>query len=192
MRLFIAAELPQEVRDALAETSAALRDRVHGRYVAPDSYHLTLAFLGEVPGSFVPLASTLLEDVCYGQPPIEMALGPFGLFGRRHKATLWQGLSRGTDELTGLAGDIRECLAAAGLPFDETAFAPHITLMRAADLTRGELPMPTSQKGTIECVTLFSSDLSGERPHYEPLHRVYLEAPEESEAEEDGVGRLWK
>lgn len=194
MRLFIAAELPQEIRESLGETSALLRERVRGRYVAPDSFHLTMAFLGEVSGTLVPLACTMLDDACYGQPPIEMALGPFGLFGRRHKATLWQGLSRGMDELTGLAGDIRECLAEAGLPFDETAFVPHVTLMRAADLARGELPMPSLQKGTIEYITLFSSDLSGERPRYEPIHRVRLEAVEDTELdeEEDGVSRLWK
>ena len=192
MRLFIAAELPEEVCEALGETSALLRERVRGRYVAPDSYHLTLAFLGEVPGTLVPLACTLLDDVCYGQPPIEMALGPFGLFGRRCKAALWQGLSRGMEELTGLAGDIRECLAAAGLPFDETAFVPHVTLMRAADLERGQLPMPSMERGVIEFVTLFSSDLSGERPHYEPLHRVRLEAAVESEPEDEGINRLWK
>ena len=46
MRLFIAAELPENLLEALAETSARLRDTVKGRYVAPDSFHLTLAFLG--------------------------------------------------------------------------------------------------------------------------------------------------
>lgn len=179
MRLFIAADLPQEMLDALSETSAALRSQVYGRYVAPDSFHLTMAFLGEVPGSLVPTACDALEEACYGQPPIEVALGPLGSFGRRRRATLWQGLARGVDELAGLAGDIRECLAEHGLSYDETLFVPHITLMRAADLGGGTLPVPVVERGTIEAVTLYSSDLSGKRPRYEPLHRVALISQEE-------------
>ena len=48
MRVFVAAELPDEMYDALCETSALLRASVRGRYVAPDSFHVTLAFLGNV------------------------------------------------------------------------------------------------------------------------------------------------
>ena len=176
MRLFVAAELPEQMLEALSETSALLRSCVQGRYVAPDSFHLTLAFLGEVPGSSLGQACAALDEACTGQVPIEVALGPLGSFGKHHKATLWQGFSRGVDELAGLAGDVRECLAAGGLPFDERAFAPHVTLMRQADLARGLLPLPFSAKGVIDTVILYSSDLTGDRPHYEPLHRVVLEA----------------
>ncbi len=174
MRLFVAAELPKQMLEALSETSAILRSVVRGRYVAPDSFHLTLAFLGEVSGADLPRACAALDEACEGQPPIEVALGPLGSFGRAHQAILWQGFSRGVDELGGLAGDVRESLAVWGLPFDPLAFAPHVTLMRKADLTHGLLPMPFAAKGTIEAVTLYASDLSGERPRYEPLHRVAL------------------
>lgn len=176
MRLFVAADLPVQVREALCETSAALREQVHGRYVAPDSFHVTLAFLGEVPGGQLGDAIAALEEACTGQEPIEMALGPLGSFGRARKATLWQGFARGIDELAGLAGDVRECLAERGLAYDTTLFVPHVTLMRAADLSFGTLPMPQVDKGAIETVTLYRSDLSGERPRYEALHTVRLEA----------------
>lgn len=188
MRLFVAAELSEELLDALAQTSALLRESVHGRYVAPDSFHVTLAFLGDVPESQVDSACEALEQACEGVPAIPVTLAPLGSFGRAKRATLWQGFSRGVDELAGLAGDVRECLVEAGLSFDATLFVPHVTLMRAADLSGGELPMPVMEKGLIRSVTLFSSDLSGDRPRYEALQRVWLEEEADDGYEETYAG----
>ena len=173
MRLFIAAELPEEVLDALVETQAALRDTVRGRYTAPDSLHLTLAFLGEVSAARLDEVASALERGCAGHGPVEVRLGALGSFGRRRSAVLWQGLTGGP-ELASLAADVRGALEAAGFAFDEKPFLAHITLMRAADLSRGELPMPGMARGMLDTVTLFKSDLSGARPSYEPLHVVSL------------------
>lgn len=176
MRLFIAAELPENMTEALAETQAALRDVVRGRYVGPDSFHVTLAFLGEVEGSREPLVERALDEACTGFAAVEASLGEFGFFGKARKATLWQALRDG-GELAELAGSVRRALADAGFAFDAKAFLPHITLMRAADLTAGELPMPGIAVGTIDAITLFKSDLSGARPAYAPLHTAYLPQP---------------
>lgn len=176
MRLFVAAELPETLYEALCETSAALRDQVRGRYVAPDSFHITLAFLGEVPGALLDNACEALDEACAGQPAIVATLGPLGSFGRAKRATLWQGFDRGVDELGGLAGDVRESLAVHGLTYDSAAFVPHVTLMRSVDLSGRSLPMPQVAKGSIDTVTLFQSDLSGDRPRYEALHSAALNA----------------
>lgn len=173
MRLFVAIELPDEVNDALVETQAALRDAVHGRYVAPDALHVTLAFLGQVEGARVPVAIDALEEGCLGYEAFEASLGELGYFGRRRSATLWQGLDGG-EELSALARDVRASLRSEGFSLDEKAFLAHVTLMRAADLTSGVLPMPAMARGTVDAVTLFKSDLSGPRPVYTPLHTVKL------------------
>ena len=173
MRLFVAAELPEAVLDALVETQAALRDAVRGRYVAPDSLHLTLTFLGEVPAARVDEVASALERACAGQAPFEVHLGTLGSFGRRRSAVLWQSVEGGT-ALPALASNVRRELADASFTFDEKPFLAHVTLMRAADLTRGELPMPQMARGVLDTVTLFKSDLSGPRPVNEPLHTVTL------------------
>ena len=194
MRLFIAAELPEQILEALSETSALLRGQVRGRYVAPDSFHVTMVFLGELSPAQAAVAAAALENACEGQEPVAVSLGALGSFGRPRKATLWQRFSRGVDELSGLAGDIREELAENGLPYDGTLFVPHVTLMRAASITGGTLPMPVVEKGIVDTITLFRSDLSGERPHYESLHSVKLvkyEGDELGAGREEGVGRLW-
>ena len=173
MRLFIAAELPLEVREALAETSALLRGSVKGRYVAPDSFHVTLAFLGEVPAGQVDAAAAALEAGCRGFRRFDVALGELGSFGKRSSATLWQGFGE-TGDLPAIAKAVRSELNAAGFTFDEKAFKPHITLMRKADLTRGTLPVSAVAAGEVSSIVLFKSDLSGSRPKYEPLHVVEL------------------
>lgn len=173
MRLFIAAELPEAVIEALAESSALLRGCVRGRYVAPDSFHVTLAFLGEVESSRIDDATCALERGCCGFAPFNVVLGEFGSFGRRSSATLWQGFAD-CGPLPKLAQSVRGELKQLGFAFDEKAFLPHITLMRAADLSRGELPSPAIAEGAVDAVTLFRSELSGKRPVYEPLHTQVL------------------
>jgi 2'-5' RNA ligase len=190
MRLFVAAELPEPLRDALSETSAALRESVAGRYVAPDSLHVTLAFLGEVDVPSVGEAVAAVEEACACQVPFRVSLGGFGSFGRARKALLWQGFAQGVDELGALAGDVRECLSLHGLAYDSAAFVPHVTLMRNADLSEGPLPMPVVERGVVDTVCLFRSDLSGPRPRYEALARVTL-MPEPEPESEDGLSRLF-
>ena len=174
MRLFVAAELPQQVIEALSETSASLRDAVRGRYVGSDLFHVTLAFLGEVPASRVGEVEGLLRMACASHRPFTATLGPLGSFGRSRRAVLWQGFDRGRDEFDSLAADVRRRLADGGFTFDTKGFLPHVTLMRDANVSAGVLPVPVVDTGTIDTVTLFSSDLSGPRPRYEACARVEL------------------
>ena len=174
MRLFIAAELPEPIHEALAETSAALRDSVHGRFVASDSFHVTLAFLGEVPGARVSELADALDIACAHHQAFTAQLGELGCFGKRARATLWQGF-RDPAPFKALATDVRAQLTRIGFEFDAKPFRPHITLMRAADLSSGALPTCCQAEGEISNITLFSSDLSGKRPIYTALHTVELQ-----------------
>ncbi len=161
MRLFIAAELPERLVEELSETSALLRERVRGRYVAPDRFHVTLAFLGETDAACVDALADLIEEACAAVLPVDVALGALGSFGRRAHATLWQAVES-DGALETLAAAIRSRLARDGFAFDEKGFRAHVTLMRSADLTASELPMPSAASGTIERVTLFKSDPPGQ------------------------------
>lgn len=174
MRLFIAAELPESLFEALSETSALLRGSVHGRYVAPDRFHVTLAFLGETDAARVGELAELIDDACAGRDPVHARLGALGSFGRRMSATLWQAVES-DGALEELAGDMRARLRDAGFSFDDKGFLAHMTLMRSADLTVGALPMPHIASGDIDTVTLFKSDLSGAYPVYTPLHTCFLQ-----------------
>lgn len=176
MRLFIAAELPEEMREALAETSALLRASLRGRFVAPDSFHVTLAFLGDVDPWRIDDAADAIDDACRGLHATVCTFGDLGSFGRRSSATLWQGFSE-PGVLPTVAQKVRDELIRRDFDFDAKKFLPHITLMRAVNLSTGTLPSPCQASGLIDQITLFHSDLSGPRPLYEPLHTVELDLP---------------
>lgn len=151
-----------------------LRESVRGKYVPPDSFHLTLAFLGEIPGSRLPALHVAVEEACRNISACECTLGDLGMFGRRNKATLWQGIEG--DCITALATSLRASLDTYGFDYDETKFLPHITLMRRADLDYplANLPSPTLASGTIDTVVIYQSELDSERAHYTSLYEVNL------------------
>ena len=178
MRLFIAAELPEPLLEALAETQALLRDTIRGRYVGSDLFHVTIAFLGEVEVGRIPRVVSALENGCLGKQPFETRLSHLGSFGKPRTCTLWQGFDsslKASPQWAALAKDIRAQLSQAGFTYDEKPFVPHVTLMRNANIEKqSSLPMPVSSMGTVSDITLFKSDLSGKFPVYEPLETVYL------------------
>lgn len=173
MRLFIAADLSQEINQALSETSAHLREALKGRYTAPDTYHVTMAFMGEAPAASIPAITEALERSCESHRAFEASLGELGSFGRKNQATLWQGFLNPAP-FTALAADIRHELSSIGIEFDAKPMRAHVTLMRKADLSSGPLPSPRFEKGLINSVTLYSSKLSSDGPTYTALHTAHL------------------
>lgn len=176
MRLFAAAEIPDECYDALCETSALLRSCVRGRYVGPDLFHVTLAFLGEVSAAQVDDVARLVRKGCEGVAPFHTTLGALGTFGRASSATLWQGFAEGRENWETLAHGVRTALRDNGYAIDAKGFIAHVTLMRRADVAHGSLPIPCVDGGIVRNVVLFCSDLSGNRPRYRALERVELHA----------------
>ena len=176
MRLFIALVLPDETLDAVAETADALQRCVRGRFVLPDTYHMTLAFIGEANGAMVAAAEGALERACRGATPIALQPSDLGKFGPSSSATLWVGFDRtGTDEACGLAMRVREELSDAGIPFDEKPFKAHVTIARKADLRSAQLPpLGYFPAARVRSVALFESELSREGARYRIVHEVEL------------------
>jgi len=150
MRLFIAIELSDELKDSLTAMQAQLRARrVGGNYTKVENLHLTLAFIGEYGDS------DRVLDVMRAVPfaPFPIALEGFGCFGDLY----WCGLAR-QEALTAYVGRLRRALAEAGIPFDRKRFSPHITLLRRASVDK--LPGITVPEAsmTAERVSLMRSE----------------------------------
>ena len=173
MRLFIAAEMPEEIEDALLENLAELRELVDGKPVRPDSLHMTLAFIGEVPAERAADAAACLDAACTGHRGIDLELDDYGSFGRANKAVLWQGVVDDY-EISQLADDVRYELGLAGFELEPRDFRAHVTLMRSANLAEMELPCPFGASGEVTRITLFESALTPTHAEYTPLHTVEL------------------
>ena len=150
MRLFIAIELNQELRNTLKKIQQQLKAAgVRGNFTNQENLHVTLAFLGDYPDP-----DYVLD--CMASVPFEsfrITLDGFGQFGD----LWWIGLEQ-NDALNKYVKRLRNALANAGIPFDRKKFAPHITLVRrAAYIIRPEIIVPKSEM-TVSRISLFRSD----------------------------------
>src|SRR5687767_14865589 len=99
IRTFVALELPGEVKAALSETSHKLGAELGlsaraVRWTHPESIHLTLQFLGDVPVGMKHLIKEAIVRGCKSHEPIELSLGGLGVFPNlHHPRVLWVGLS---------------------------------------------------------------------------------------------------
>jgi len=149
MRLFIAINLSNAMKDSLIHTQNTLYDRgVRGNYTSEENLHLTLAFIGEYPD-----AETVLDAMSsVSFRPFELSLEGMGRFG-----DLWWAGMHDSAALTAVVRRIRRALAENNIPFDKKRFTPHITLIRkAAGEMPGIAPEPVSM--AVEAISLMRSD----------------------------------
>jgi 2'-5' RNA ligase len=134
VRLFVACELPQDVREALGRVQNDLRrmgaDSL--RWVRPESIHVTLKFLGGVDGGRVGEITSALAGAV---EPFELRLRPaaLGTFGGDRLRVVWVGLDGDTEALASLAGRVEGALEPLGFAREQRPFAAHLTLARAPD-----------------------------------------------------------
>ncbi|MDP9466629.1 MAG: RNA 2',3'-cyclic phosphodiesterase [Actinomycetota bacterium] len=93
---------------------------------APERWHLTLAFLGEVedPSALVPG----LAGVCARRAPLELRLAGSGAFGRG--GPVWVGVEGDRAGLTALAGAVASACRDVGVDVERRPYRPHLTVGR--------------------------------------------------------------
>lgn len=139
IRTFIAIELPQDVRQALAQAQSALRSASGEaerwvKWVQPGSIHLTLKFLGETPSSRLEAIGQAMATAVQGRCPFPLRLGQAGCFpNARQPRVLWIGLAGEMESLHSLQAAVEATVAPLGFPTESRRFAPHLTLGRLRD-----------------------------------------------------------
>lgn len=122
MRLFIAIQLNDEMKDALEAMQNYMRSRgVKGNYTKRDNLHLTLAFIGEFDDPQMVLEAIERAKL----RPFDIALAGTGSF----RSLWWAGIDGGM-ALQSFVKRLRRELDNAGVPYDHKKFSPHITLIR--------------------------------------------------------------
>jgi RNA 2',3'-cyclic 3'-phosphodiesterase len=146
-RLFVAVDPPPEAVEhlgAVVDTLGVSRANAPGRstrMAARDRWHLTLAFLGEVPAGRVDDAAVAVARAAAGggsstaaeRGPIAIRFAGGGRFGRGRFTVLWAGVDGDVPALRALAREIRSELKLGKLPFDDKPFRPHLTISRVGD-----------------------------------------------------------
>ena len=143
MKLFIAVELSEEIKDALCDTIDSLRrQRITGNFAYRENLHLTTV------NSF------------------ELKLEGTGFFGN----LLWAGIAD-NETLDRLASDLAAQLRAAGFDIENRSFIPHITLARKLQDSTEDLNLWIKDaRMTVRSISLMRSDRINGRQIYT---RVY-------------------
>lgn len=187
-RLFVAVPLAEPMRAALrAHLARATGGRpVPGRRTPPESWHLTLRFLGATDAAAGARLVEALRGAALG-PAFAMGfdgLGAFPQAGRAH--VLWIGVDAGADTLRALADVVERAAVAAGFAREPRRFSAHLTLsrMRPAQDVRSILaaaPPAPPDRQVVDAVVLYRSHLARDGARYEAVARFPLTTRLDSE-----------
>lgn len=177
-RCFVAASLDDELRRLLAAAVEPWRTDAALRWSAPESWHLTLAFLGSVEEGAIGGARSVVAEVARRHRPMRVDARGIGAFPSAGRArVVWYGIDDPDRRLTELARDL-----AASLGLDAASpFRAHVTLARvrrgSADLRswlRGASSAAPDGRMEIDRVHLMRSHLGAEAARYETLATMEL------------------
>ena len=112
MRLFIAVDISEEVRVAVAEQVMRLRQaNADVGWVKPGNFHLTLKFLGEAPDAQLGDIKASLDLVAASRAVFELELRGMGCFPDRGvPRVVWVGAGAGRYALTTVAHDVEDAI----------------------------------------------------------------------------------
>jgi len=130
MRLFVALDIDDNIREKITRFLDGVRGFApEGRWVRPESLHVTLKFIGEKPEEEVERIKLALGTIEAGV--VEMNIRGYGFFpSARAPRVFWIGIEA-DPSLASLAARVDEKLAAMDIPKEEHAFNAHLTLARS-------------------------------------------------------------
>jgi 2'-5' RNA ligase len=125
-RLFTALEIPFEIGQSLA----LLRGGLPGaRWVAPENYHLTLRFIGDIDDTLATEIADLLDKV--ERPAFDLQIDGLDSFGGNKPRAVVAAVPAVT-QLVELQADHERIMQRIGLQ-PERKYKPHVTLARLRD-----------------------------------------------------------
>ncbi|MFQ5997333.1 MAG: RNA 2',3'-cyclic phosphodiesterase [Dehalococcoidales bacterium] len=188
IRSFIAIELPDEIKKALAQLQAQLKAGKQSpvKWVDPYSIHLTLKFLGNIAADKTSEITAAIEKAAQGISPFQLEVKDLGVFPNfRRVRVVWVGVSGEVAQLSQLQQRIESNLAPLGFAAESRAFTPHLTLARvreqaspAEQQNLGQLIASTRFEGvyrfSVDSINLMRSQLTSEGAIYSRISSVKL------------------
>lgn len=179
MRLFLAINLPAEVRREVGAATAALRTCAPELAWVDDArLHFTLKFLGEQPAERVPELQAAIAGVAARHRELLMALSGVGAFPNFRRArVVWMGVTN-EPRLELLHHDVETSCEKLGFEIEARPFRPHLTLARVKQpldeerlraLSRAAKQTDYATDFIVRSIDLMQSDLSIAGPTYTTL-----------------------
>jgi 2'-5' RNA ligase len=130
MRTFIAIDITAAIRESIRALLVELKQTEKRiRWSRPESLHITLKFLGEVPPKKIADLKACLTAI-RTPAPFSISVQGSGFFpGERSPRVVWVGVDGGK-ELVTLASLIEQALEPMGIPREKRPYSAHLTLGR--------------------------------------------------------------
>ncbi|HJX84418.1 MAG TPA: RNA 2',3'-cyclic phosphodiesterase [Candidatus Angelobacter sp.] len=129
MRVFIALDIADSIRQSITEYVNRVRGLApDARWARPESLHVTLKFIGEASDARVQEIKNALSTV--QAAPFAIKFQDVGFFPNpKSPRVFWVGMSAG-EALPQLAATVDAALVKVGVPGEEKAYRPHLTVAR--------------------------------------------------------------
>ena len=189
IRAFVAVELPQDVKAAIAGIMRPLTYGPNARtvkWVDPAQMHITVKFLGDTDTTRLPAIQQALAAVAARHAPFALQLAGLGTFpGGTRVRVVWIGLVEGATPLVALTNDVEPALNAVGFKPERHDPSPHVTLGRVRDWASaaerqavadalGAATVPEFPRVMIDHLSVMQSHLSPQGATYRALARAAL------------------
>lgn len=187
IRAFVCIQLDPALIEELGDLERRLESALPKgavRWSSPEQIHLTLKFLGNVPGTELEKVQAALQRACGGQPPFQLRAQGVGAFpAPRNPRVIWVGLVGDLERLLALQKRVDSALQSWSEMEERRAFRPHLTLGRVkappsrASRQIGECiqasPFASSHPWRVEEIFLMQSQLLPDGA----VHKVVASAP---------------
>jgi 2'-5' RNA ligase len=132
LRLFIAIDLPETVKQRLHDLQTQLRQHTQAvRWTDPHGTHLTLKFLGSARAALVPEIVAAMHQAAAHRQQFELRTAALGVFPNpKRPRVVWLGVAGAVPALSGLQAAVERFVAPLGFPTEQRSFNPHLTLGR--------------------------------------------------------------
>lgn len=158
------------------------------RWIPAEQLHLTLKFLGNIPGSLVEELSSSLRAICEQYSPLRLRAEGLGCFpNARNPRVIWIGLQGDLQALEQLQEEIERASSRWAEKEEPRRFSPHLTIGRVRENAWREARQigailetaaaPTLGAWSAGEVCLMRSQLSPQGAVHTPLATLPLNAP---------------
>lgn len=197
IRAFLAVEISDELRTGLVRVQHDIKQRLTPHFTKdvritwgqPNSFHLTIRFLGDTDEQLLPLMREALDTIHQPHSAIEIPIERLEAFPTLQKPrVLWVGPSvewlrnDAAKQLLAWHQQIESCCCSLGFAPDDKPFTPHLTLARIKMGERQVGPL-LAQSGVcdrplalgaiaVESLALIKSDLRPTGPRYTKIWEV--------------------
>lgn len=180
MRLFIAADIPDDIRERIARLVHPWRSGGGVKWVPPENLHITLYFLGSLDEDAVEEIQQVGREAAEGTGAFPVQVEGVSAFPSVSRPRVfWVGVSDG-GRLKAIYEGLRRELKKSRLevPVEERDYVPHVTVGRVKQRCPASLLQQVRETAgerfgscTVDHLTLYQSLLSPRGASYRPVYR---------------------